>query len=77
MERDELIDAINKYLDQTHIALIDVEYGDSPRNPAYLMREAKKMIKELDFKHTQIYNEYAILSEEYNELSWKMEGLKK
>ena len=59
MERDELIDAINKYLDQTHIALIDVEYGDSPRNPAYLMREAKKMIKELDFKHTQIYNEYA------------------
>lgn len=77
MEKDKLIELLDRYLNQGHISLLDVEYGNSPINPAFLMRESKKMIIELDKKHKELYNDYTNLSEEYRELNWQMESLKK
>ena len=73
MKSDKLIELIDIYLKQSHISLLDVEYGDIPLNPAFIMRECKKKIKELE----KLNNEYTILSEQYRDLEWRMQGLQK
>jgi hypothetical protein len=77
MKKDDLLYAIDKYLGQSHvrISLIDVEYSDSV--PAFLLRESKKLIAEYDTKLSNAESEYKIMANEYNELKWMMEGLRK
>ena len=77
MKKDDLLYAIDKYLGQSHISLIDVEYSDSVANPAFLLRESKKLIAEYDIKLSNAESEYKIMANEYNELKWMMEGLRK
>ena len=74
---NNLIEMIDKYLNQSHISMIDIEYGDNPINPAYLMREAKKVIKSLSRELKDLKEDYSNLFEEYKELDWRMKGLEK
>ena len=77
MKSDKLIELIDIYLKQGHISLLDVEYGNIPLNPAFIMRESRSKILQLEKELKKINDEYTILSEQYRDLEWKITRLEK
>jgi hypothetical protein len=63
MKNDELIAIIDKSLQ-----ILDVDYGDIPYNPAYIMRESKKKIIELEDEIRKIHEKYMYMLETYQDL---------
>ena len=68
MKSDKLIELIDIYLKQSHISLLDVEYGNIPLNPAFIMRESRSKILQLEKELKKINDEYMYMLETYQDL---------